>query len=173
MTVRPTALSSSPEQELPDGWRYVKRATADGREELEQVALTLEDVLHPQEGDVIPESKPHEADRRYLTNVFESRPLSPPHSLVTSDLIVHWGVEGMRDHSPDVAVFVGLDRDPAGVGGSLDLSSFGGRCELVVELVSPHTRDNDVVHKREHYHRLGIPIYVLIDQEKENGPRFL
>src|SRR5262249_30190859 len=79
----------------------------------------------------------------------------------------------MRDHSPDVAVFVGLNRDVDSVGGTLDLSAFGGRCELVVELVSPHTRDNDVIKKREHYHRIGIPLYVIYDQEKEDGPRFL
>jgi colicin import membrane protein len=92
---------------------------------------------------------------------------------VTSDLLIHWGIEGMRDHSPDVAVFVGLNREPDSVVGTFDLQSFGGRCELVVELVSPHTRDNDVVRKREHYHQIGIPLYVLIDQQTEGGPRFL
>ena len=71
----------------------VKRTLPDGTEEMDQVALTLEDVLHPQEGDVIPESKPHEADRRYLTDVFMSRPLMPPFSLVSSDLLIHWGVD--------------------------------------------------------------------------------
>src|SRR5262249_52752980 len=79
--MKPTSLSSSSEQEFPYGWRYVRRVTPDGGEEWDQVALTLEDVLHPQEGDVIPESKPHEADRRHLIDVFESRPLSPPFAL--------------------------------------------------------------------------------------------
>ena len=68
-------------------------------------------------------------------------------ALVTSDLVVRWGVEDMRDHSPDVAVFVGLSRAPDSVDGSLDLSAYGGRCELIVELVSLSTRDNDVVKK--------------------------
>ncbi len=171
--MQPTAAHSSPEPEFPYGWRFVKRKQADGSEKLEQVPLTLEDVLHPQEGDVIPESKPHEADRRYLANVFESRPLAPPIGLVTSDLLIHWGVEGLRDHSPDVAVFVGLNREPDTVVGTLDLPSFGGRCVLVVELVSPATRDNDVVRKMEHYRQIGIPLYVLIDQEREGGPRTL
>src|SRR5438876_5263179 len=119
--MKPTPPASSPEQEFPYGWRYVKRTRPDGTEELEQVALTLEDVLHPQEGDVIPENKPHEADRRYLTDVFESRLAERPGALVTSDLLIHWGVEDMRDHSPDVAVFVGLNRDTQRVGGTLDL----------------------------------------------------
>jgi colicin import membrane protein len=170
--MRPTSLSSSPEQEFPYGWRFVKVAQPDGTETLEQVALTLEDVLHPQEGDVIPENSYHESDCRYLADVFASRPLSPPFALVTHDLLVNWGVEGMRNHSPDVAVFVGLNRDPRPTG-LLELADLGGRCELVVEVVSPSTRDNDVVKKKEHYHRVGIPLYVFVDQEQENGPRRL
>ena len=171
--MRPTTETPSFEQRFPYGWRYVKRVQPDGSETLEEVALTLEDVLHPKEGDVIPESKPHEADRRYLTSVFESRLASRPDALVTSDLLIHWGVKDMGDHSPDVAVFVGLDRPTDSVEGTLDLPAYGGRCELVVELVSPHTRGNDVVKKFEHYHRIGIPLYVIIDQEKEGGPRRL
>jgi len=30
------------------GWRFMHRVGPDGREDLEQVPLTLEDVLHPQ-----------------------------------------------------------------------------------------------------------------------------
>jgi hypothetical protein len=44
---------------------------------------------------------------------------------------------------------------------------------LAVEVVSPSTRDNDVVAKFDQYHRIGIPLYVIIDQEKEKGPRLL
>src|SRR3954452_22716981 len=121
--MKPTPPASSPEQEYPYGWRYVKRTRPGGTEGLEQVALTLEDVLHPREGDVIPESKPHEADRRYLTSVIESR--LPQGALVTSDLIVRWGVEGMGDHCPDVAVFVDLLREPDPEMGSLDVQTYG------------------------------------------------
>ena len=41
------------------------------------------------------------------------------------------------------------------------------------EIVSPHTRDNDVVAKLAEYHRAGVPLYVIIDQETEGGPRRL
>jgi Uma2 family endonuclease len=164
--MQPTSTPSHAE-EFPYGWRYVQRGDT-----LEQVPLTLEDVLHPREGDVIPENTLHESDCRYLADVFATRALSPPRGLVTRDLLVNWGVPGMRNHSPDVAVFVGLSRDP-GETGLLELPSLGGRCEVVVEVVSPNTRDNDVVAKFDHYHRIGIPWYVLIDQPLEGGPRFL
>jgi Uma2 family endonuclease len=170
--VKPTSPSSSPQQEYPYGWRYVKRVTPDGTETLDQVALTLEDVLHPQEGDVIPESIYHDTDCSYLAAVFRSRlGRLAPVALVTHDLLLHWGVEGIRNHSPDVAVFVGLDREPEPTTGTLELPSLGGRCELVVEVVSPSTRKNDVIDKFDHYHRVGVPVYVIIDQEKEDGPR--
>jgi Uma2 family endonuclease len=170
--MQPTTAHSSSEQEFPYGWRYVKHRGPDGSETLEQVPLTLEDVLHPQEGDVVPENTFHESDCFYLASVFRSRPLSPPFALVTHDLLVNWGVGGIRNHSPDLAVFVGLSRDPRPTG-LLELAEFGGRCELVVEVVSPNTRDNDVVAKFEHYHQVGIPLYVIVDQEKEDGPRTL
>ena len=35
------------------GWRFVPRPTPDDPHHLEQVPLTLEDVLHPEVGDVI------------------------------------------------------------------------------------------------------------------------
>src|SRR5262249_6132878 len=92
--------------------------------------------------------------------------------LVTHDLLVNWGVPGIGNHSPDVAVFVGLSRHP-GRAGTLDLAALRGCCELVIEVVSPSTRSNDVVHKFDHYYRVGIPLYVLIDQEDEEGPRCL
>src|SRR5436305_10133476 len=110
--MQPTSAHSSSGQEFPYGWRYVKRSGPEGSEDWEQVPLTLEDVLHPQEGDVIPENSLHESDCRYLADVFSTRPLGPPQTKVTRDLLVHWGVEGVRNHSPDVGVFVGLKRDP-------------------------------------------------------------
>jgi hypothetical protein len=56
----PTAGSASEVQQANGtddpfryGWRYVKRVLPDGTVDLEQMPLTLEDVLHPQEEDHI------------------------------------------------------------------------------------------------------------------------
>ena len=38
------------------GWRYVRIVRPDGTEDHDQVPLTLEDVLHPEVGDIMPES---------------------------------------------------------------------------------------------------------------------
>src|SRR5262249_51522702 len=147
------------------GWRYVKR---DG--DLIQVPLTLEDVLHPQEDDVIPENTQHDEDCFTLASSFRLNPLLPAFAFVSHDLLVEWGVDGVRNHSPDIAVFVGLSRDPRPTG-RLHLKQFGGRCALAVEVVSPHTRVNDVVHKFAHYWKVGVQFYVIVDQEEVGGPR--
>src|SRR5262249_13959658 len=44
------------------------------------------------------------------------------------------------------------------------------RPRLLIEVVSPNYRDNDVVIKVEHYHRARVPLYVIVDREQEEGP---
>jgi Uma2 family endonuclease len=152
------------------GWRYVRRTRDDGIAEMEMVPLTLEDVLHPQEGDVIPENTRHERLRRHFHNVFESRLARQPTLMTLSDCLIDWDREDLRGHSPDLIV---LERDqpwPWGSWGTLHVQGEGARPLLVVELVSPGTRANDVVAKVEHYHRAGVPVYVIVDEEVEEGP---
>ncbi len=155
------------------GWRYVRRVGPDGREDLEQVPLTLEDVLHPQENDVIPENTVQEEERGDLARIFRRRLPRAGGNLVLSDCIVNWGVLGIRNHSPDVSVFTDLVRLPPEKIGVFDLVASGGRCRLAIEIVSPDTRVNDVAYKFDEYYRAGVPRYVIVDQEREDGPRTL
>lgn len=90
---------------------------------------------------------------------------------MTHDVGILWGVPGLRHHSPDVAAFVGLRVPPPTGKAVLPMGALGGRCVVAVEVVSPGWRENDVVKKVDHYHRAGVPLYVLIDQEAEGGPR--
>jgi len=48
----PQELVPTPEDMFPYGWRYVTRQR-NGEEELLQVPLTLDDVLHPEEEDYV------------------------------------------------------------------------------------------------------------------------
>lgn len=38
---------------------------------------------------------------------------------------------------------------------------------MVVEILSPSTRQRDLIHKRELYREQGVPIYLMIDSENE------
>src|SRR5947208_1603737 len=82
------------------GWRFVRQRLADGHETLEQVPLTLEDVLHPQEEDHVVENSLHEreCERGYLTWAFRSRLDRLDRGSVLSDCIINWGVPGLGNH---------------------------------------------------------------------------
>src|SRR5579883_1846992 len=105
------APSSSPG---PDpfrfGWRYVRVQRPDGTEESDQVPLTLEDVLHPEVGDVIVESDPHDSDRAYLKAVAKVRLEDDPTAVVLSDCQVDFDIPGVKPLCPDLAVFLGVRR---------------------------------------------------------------
>src|SRR5262249_17577870 len=140
------------------GWRNVRRQKPDGTEEFELVPLTLEDVLHPQEGDRIPESSRHERHRRHFHNVVERRVSRQPTLLSLSDCLVDWDRIGLRGPSPDLGLF---ERDlpwPWRSWSTLHVKREGARPVFLLEIVSPSTRNNDVVEKLAHYHRAGVPL---------------
>jgi Uma2 family endonuclease len=155
------------------GWRYVRRIAADGREVLDEIPLTLEDVLHPQEDDVIPERPIHQEDRTYLSDTLRTRlpRLAGRHLL--ADCLVDCGVPGQQNTSPDISLFADVARLPPPERGTFRLVESGGRPVLVIELVSPDTRTNDVDRRPEEYYRAGVPLYVIVDQQREAGPRTL
>src|SRR5262249_47479510 len=126
------ARKTPPRQEFRYGWRYVKRLLPDGTEDLEQVPLTLEDVLHPQEGDVIPEKPLHRLDCDYLAQIFRSRERRIPRGLVLVDCLVNWDVPGVRDHSPDLSAFADVKKRPPLEIGTFLLGPSNGRCVLAL-----------------------------------------
>jgi Uma2 family endonuclease len=155
------------------GWRYVNVRRQDGSVDVLQVPLTLEDVLHPQEDDVIPERPVHEMERGDLARIFRTRLPRLHNGLVLCDCIINWGVPGVRNHSPDVSVFDELRQQPDLNIGTFYLALFGGHCLLALEIVSPHTRSNDVERKLEEYFQARIPLYIIVDQKSEGAPREL
>jgi colicin import membrane protein len=176
----PKARPRQPEQPDPFrfGWRYVNRPGPDGTDEYVRVPLTLDDVLHPQEHDHIPENSQQSRDRRYLTAVLEWRLAGNPQALVLSDCLIDWGIRGLRNHSPDVSVFDGV-RDPARRHwGTFAVAAEGATPVLAIEVVSPdahdrQARENDTVHNVREYYRARVPLYLIVDQERVDGPRQL
>jgi len=174
----PPTQKSLPLREVADdpfkyGWRYVKRTLPNGKTELEQVPLTLEDVLYPEEEDFHITSKQHVEECFYLYAALESLALQPPLVSVECDRRIDWGIEGLRPLGPDVAVFVGMSHRPRRAAGTVYLGETGGRCILAIEVVSPSTRTNNVGPKLKLYHQAKVEQYVIVDQEEEEGPRKL
>ena len=169
-----TAASVTPPAEADRfryGWRYVNRKRKDGNIEVEEVPLSLEDVLHPQEGDVIPEITIQESERGHLAGAFRTRLFRVRNGQVFSDCLLDFNVAGLRPLSPDVSVIEGVNTLPLPPLGTYRIAQFGGRCLLAFEIVAPDTRTNDVDRKPDLYHRGGVQQYVIVDQEREGGPR--
>jgi len=165
--------SAEPVDPFRYGWRFAPRPGPNGHMKYERVPLTPEDVLHPQENDQISQNTVQARDTRYLASVLEYQLSERPDALVLNDCLINWGIEGLGNHSPDLSVFTGV-RNPKRLRKRFSVVKEGARLLLVIEIVSPddpELRNNDVVIKVQEYHRAGVPLYVLIDQEKSEGPR--
>ncbi len=143
------------------GWRDVRITRPDGTVDLDRVPLTLEDVLHPEFGDTILQSDPHDSDVAYLKAVSKVRRQDDPTALVLSECQVDFNIPGVKPVCPDVSVFTGVRRHIAW--SSFDVARERARPLLVAEVTSPDTRSNDVVTKVGYYHRARVPWHVIAD----------
>ena len=151
----------------PYGWREAIRTLPDGTEVLERTPLTLEDILHPQVGDYRMHSDEHERFCNYLYNVLSARLAAQPDAVVLHDLRVAWAHPSLRAHGPDIAVIFNVQR-------RINWSTFseaeeGTKPSLIIEIVSPSTRSVDVVKKVDHYARVGVPNYIIVDRFERRG----
>ena len=150
------------------GWRYVRRLRPDGTEEFEHVPLTLEDVLHPQEGDFHLLTDEHSDDCAYLK--YALRKQLAGKAMVLSDHRIAWDKPGLKPHGADIAVIFGV-RKRKRPGATFYVSAEGARPRLIIGVTSPGTRKNDVVTKVKEYYRADVPLYVIVDVRYRRGRR--
>ncbi|RRR72204.1 MAG: Uma2 family endonuclease, partial [Candidatus Viridilinea halotolerans] len=82
-------------------------------------------------------------------------------AIVLSDVRVAWNHAELRAHGPDVMVIPGLtDRQDWS---TFDVAEEGQRPALIIEITSPETRNNDLRIKVDHYARVGVAQYVIVD----------
>ena len=151
----------------PYGWREVIRTLPNGTEVLERTPLTLEDILHPQVGDYRMHDEEHERFCNYLYNVLSARIAAEPNAVVLHDVRVAWALPNLRAHGPDISVIFDLRRH-------INWSTFSEGEEetkpsLIIEIVSPSTRSVDVVKKVDHYARVGVLNYIIVDRFERRG----
>ncbi len=153
--------ASDPADPFRYGWRYVKVDRPDGTYEMRQEPLTLEDVLHPQEGDQVTHSDAHQRRRRYLCNVLEAQLAHDPTAVVLDDVRIAWDVPDLKAHGPDIAVIIGVQQRQNW--STFDVAREGVRPALIIELTSPETASIDRSNKLEEYDIAGVPLYVIVD----------
>jgi hypothetical protein len=175
MSTVTTGRTPQPPSEEADpyryGWRCVRIEKPHGTVKFNQVPLTLEDVLFPEDGDFIVQSRIHGDDRDYLKCVLRYRLSGDPHAEVLSNIGVDWNLPGVRPLCADIAVFLGLTRriDWA----ILNVAAEGARPALVVEITSRSTRSNDLGAKFEYYYQAGVSLYVIADATEDARSRRL
>lgn len=144
------------------GWRYVRRTQPDGTEVVDQVPLSLDDLLYPEEGDSVVQEPLHLRDFLYCHSTLEACYAAQPGVVVLGDCRVDWGVAGVRPLGPDIVVFFDVQQWLRR--GTFHLAEEGGRPVLVVEVASPSTRGHDLGIKFDLYHRVGVSKYVIVDR---------
>ena len=161
VTPAPEVGGSDPADPYRYGWRYVQHEGEDGRLVIEQVPLTLEDVLHPQEGDQVTHSEAHQRRCVYLYDVLRARLADDPSAVVLQDVRIAWDVPDLGAHGPDIAVILGVREHRNW--STFDVAAEGVRPALIIELTSPETAALDRSAKLEEYELAGVPLYVIVD----------
>jgi Uma2 family endonuclease len=171
----PTTIA--PIQPPPDdpflyGWRYVRHTDVEGGDQFDQIPLTLEDVLHPQEGDFIVHSEAHERHNLYLYDVFGAQMANDPSAVILHDVRVAWDIPGLKAHRPDPAVIFGVRERKNW--STFDIATEGVRPTVIVEITSPETAALDRSAKLEEYNLARVPLYLIVDTLTYAGqPRLL
>jgi colicin import membrane protein len=168
LLAQPLQGEQSDDDPFFDGWRYVLKKGADGKEKRIQVPLTQKDVLHPQEDDFIMHNEAHEEDCHYLKTVLAAHLAGQPGTVIYRDQRIDWGVAEIEPHGPDLAVLADVPNDRNSQQGTLHLSMSGAHPLLVIEVTSPSTRDVNLDEKVVEYDRVGVPFYAIVDRRIRN-----
>ncbi len=131
----------------------------------EQVPLTADDLLDPQSGDQVGQSQPHWECLFLLARLLDSYYHGREDVTLAVDLKMLWGIPGLQEPAPDMAVIQGVRRkfDPARM--CFDVAKEGVRPCLILEVAAadPEIRRNDYEKKVEIYQQAGIPEYMILD----------
>jgi len=165
MTSRTPPVPETPAApyEAERGYRYVRRVLPDGSEEWTTVPITDAEFLDPQEGDVMPERPSHARARVDLFTMLSAYVRrAHPNLTVFTDLKIDWGIPGLENPGPDLAVVPNV-RDPRAIEGTFYVQQEGARPALVIEIISPGYVRADLVDKARIYARAGVREYVILD----------
>ena len=178
MSLAPQAGRTTPDEPGDDsldddpfriGVRYVPRTLPDGEVEYDEIPLTLEDLLFPEEGDHPVRNRSHIEDCYYLYGALKLKFSGVPGSLVLMDHRVHFDVPVLRPLGPDVAVFLGVDEEWKTA--TFEVAELAARAILVVEITSPDSRRYDVGIKKQFYQQAGVAYDVDADSRSQDGMR--
>ena len=143
-------------------WRTVSLPNGEVTEQ--QIPLTAEDLLDPELGDEVTQSEAHFEFLHWLTDLLLRHYKGREDMMLLSDMKMFWGLPGVKEPSPDIAIIPGVRPNPDR--GSFSVREEGALPCLIIEVVSATdsaVRRNDYEKKVEIYERVGIPEYLICD----------
>lgn len=157
--------SSEEEEALAHGAVCFRPQIRDGELVIEEIPLTLEALLDPQEGDKVTQDPRHHRVLGPLEDTLRRWLERLPDVAVFYDRMIRWGIPGLRQVSPDVFVLKGLEDRERVRKGTYFFQEIGIIPSLVIEVVSPAYSsqvEKDEVHLKELYQKAGVEEYVLV-----------
>lgn len=150
------------------GWRYETGRTANGQTELVRIPLTPEEALHPQEGYVMPIRTDHDRISDDLCDMLRPHLEAQADVAVFHDLVFAWDHLDVKPYAPDIAIIPQVNNREKNRS-QFVIEEEGTRPSLIIEIVSPRSREADRVTKVRDYARVGVQEYVYIDQRTYKG----
>lgn len=150
------------------GSRYVENGTADGFPRFDPIPLTLDDLLDGREEDHVMQNDPHAWMCWYLMTML--RVLWAEHD-IHHDHCINWGVLGLGNHGPDIAVF-DRQRAPRLHRATLYVTE-ATRAVLTMEVTSLSTMFADFITKLRAYYLAGVQNYIIVDIASDQAPQLL
>ncbi|MEM7539210.1 MAG: Uma2 family endonuclease [Chloroflexota bacterium] len=166
------------DEETIYGWRDVYERDEHGNQQWVRIPLTLEDYLHPQEGDLYMHNTDHNRIAGYVENALRThigdrrRRTEVTGSVSYGDVGIDWNIPDEAHMSPDVTIIHNV-QNPRRKRGVFNVAEEGTAPSLVVEVTSPSTRHVDFGEKFEKYERREIPYYIIIDYIEHDDDSFL
>ncbi len=154
---------------FPYGWRLKTKTLPSGDKIDYEVPLTIDDLLEPQLGDCMIQRDRHLRSNTNLFTVFDNRYANDPSVGVFSDLKMVWGIPGLKEPAPDVAVVPNLqNQDEEADRPTFKVLQEGTRPGLVIEIMSPGYPGDDT-EKVNIYEQAGVQEYIIINPHSEKA----
>lgn len=147
--------------EFPYGWRRVAETLPGGKVIYHEIPLTQEDFLDPQLEDQMVQNNKHGEYSSDLFSIFRTRYRHDPTVGVFWDIKMRWGIAGLKEPAPDVAVVPNLQNKSA-YRPSFDVTEEGTGPGLIIEVVSPQYPGDDT-DKVTIYEQAGVNEYFIIN----------
>jgi len=148
------------------GSRWQKVRLPNGEVTEQQIPLTAEDLLNPELGDEVTQSEAHFEFLHWLTDLLLRHYRLREDIKLAGDMKMFWGIPGLKEPAPDIAIIPGVRKKFDMDRGSFDVVEEGVRPCLIIEVVSAtdsEVRRNDYEKKVEIYQQAGIPEYLICD----------